>query len=192
MVTSSLSLTQDESPDNYALRDGGSLDIPLAQLTPSPSTPSTQPVTSTTGFVDFAMPASSAPATAQDVAPASNSVPARTDRRTRRRRATVRATRGSGFTRVEVDSLLDLLENINPIGRDEWETVARRHNENHPGLDRTVESLRRKFAKLYRTNMGTRNPHIPDDVARDRGSIRRIRGVYCFEEAFEIPKCLVI
>lgn len=98
-------------------------------------------------------------------APASGAQPRQTGRSSRRRRS-ARTARGSGFTRTEVDGLLDLLEEIKPIGRDEWETVARRHNERHPGVDRTVESLRRKFAKLYKTNMGTGNPHMPDDVAR--------------------------
>ncbi|KAG6612143.1 uncharacterized protein IUM83_14926 [Phytophthora cinnamomi] len=163
---------QDESTDNHALGDDSSLDLTLAQSTPSQLAPATQittPATATSALADtVTLGSSAAPATAPagTANTASNGEAAQADRRTQRRRTTPRASRGSGFTRVEVDGLLDLLESMKPIGRDEWETVARRHNANHPGVDRTVESLRRKFAKLYRTNMGTGNPHMPDDVAR--------------------------
>lgn len=87
-------------------------------------------------------------------------------RRTRRSRKKCIGSRGAGFSPAEVKGLLDLIEQIKPIARDEWETIARLHNAKFAGVHRTRESLRRKFGKLYRTNMGTGNPHIPAAVER--------------------------
>lgn len=58
--------------------------------------------------------------------------------------------RGHGFSQQELYSLLELLEEMLPLARDEWEAVLRRHEERYPAQERTVESHKRKFSGLHR------------------------------------------
>lgn len=60
-------------------------------------------------------------------------------------------TRGAGFSAQEVDALLRVLRERLPLSKEEWEDAARVHVERFPDLDRTVDALRRKFARLHRT-----------------------------------------
>lgn len=54
-------------------------------------------------------------------------------RPTTSRPRTLRATsRGSGFTAVEVESLLDTLLIVQPIGGEEWEMISEEHNRKFP------------------------------------------------------------
>lgn len=85
----------------------------------------------------------------------------------RRSRGSAPSTgRGSGFTQSEVDSLLELLLEHLPLCREEWETVLRLHLERYPGVERTVDSLKRKFGALYRKRVPTGDPHIPPEVEK--------------------------
>ncbi|KAJ8579004.1 hypothetical protein ON010_g193 [Phytophthora cinnamomi] len=171
-----------------------SYDFPLTQQTPSAATQASTPVPTPAASFDFALsqvtPPEVSPAEAPignaspPTAPTTTSTPPASDqqapdsappatastrsegRRGSRRRTAPTATRGAGFSPAEVRDLLDLFGHYKPIGRDEWDTVTREHNANFPGVRRTTESLRRKFAKLYRTNMGTGNPYIPEEVER--------------------------
>lgn len=59
-------------------------------------------------------------------------------------------TRGAGFSAQEIDALLRLLRERLPLSKEEWEDAARVHIERFPDLDRTVDALRRKFARLHR------------------------------------------
>jgi hypothetical protein len=74
------------------------------------------------------------------------------------------AKRGSGFTQQEVDSLLELLDEKLPLAKDEWDYVASRHMDRYPNTERTVDSLKRKFASLHRKKIPTGDPLIPNDV----------------------------
>ncbi|KAJ8561571.1 hypothetical protein ON010_g8111 [Phytophthora cinnamomi] len=146
-----------------------SYDFPLTQQAPSAATQASTPVPTPAAGFDFALsqvtPPEISPAEAPIAPPATASTRSE-GRRGRRRRTAPTATRGAGFSPAEVRDLLDLIDHYKPIGRDEWDTVTREHNANFPGVRRTTESLHRKFAKLYRTNMGTGNPHIPEEVER--------------------------
>ena len=73
---------------------------------------------------------------------------------------------GLGFSKGELDWLLEILEEHLPIGQQEWDLVLTKHEERYPDSDRSAESLRRKFASLYRKNMPTGDPDIPEEVRR--------------------------
>ena len=65
--------------------------------------------------------------------------------------------RGLGFSAGEIDSLLELLDAHQPLRKDDWDIVLWKHSERHSGVERMVESLRRKFASLYRMKAPTRD-----------------------------------
>ena len=60
-----------------------------------------------------------------------------------------KASRGRGFTTTEVENLLEIIEEILPIGQNEWDAVLHRHESRYPDHDRTRDSLKRKFVSLY-------------------------------------------
>ena len=74
--------------------------------------------------------------------------------------------RGLGFSAGELDCLLDLLEEHLPIGLTEWEMLLAKHEQRYPNSDRSVDSLRCKFASLYRKTVPAGNPNIPLSVKR--------------------------
>ena len=82
----------------------------------------------------------------------------------RRRRRSVGARRGSGFSEAEVMSLLASIHAHLPISGDEWRAVQQEHHTAYPDADRTVESLRRKFASLHRSRIPTGDPTCPAEV----------------------------
>ena len=73
---------------------------------------------------------------------------------------------GSGIHCKEIDYLLDLIEKIQPLCRDEWEMVAAEHKKEFGDKQRTTDSLKKKFASLYRRKMPTDDPRMPEDVRR--------------------------
>ncbi len=70
-------------------------------------------------------------------------------RKGKKTRKSVGGGRGPGFTSREVDGLLELLESTVPVTREEWEAVRAQHAERFPGTSRSIDSIRRKFAKVY-------------------------------------------
>jgi len=50
-------------------------------------------------------------------------------------------SRGTNFSYPEVDSLLDILSDVLPIGTEEWKEVERRSRQHYPQLDRSREIL---------------------------------------------------
>ncbi|PXF44298.1 hypothetical protein BWQ96_05925 [Gracilariopsis chorda] len=84
----------------------------------------------------------------------------------RKRRKTIEKSwgRGSGFSRQEVDNLLELLEEHLPLSKEEWDHIVRLPSERYPEYKRTVDSLKRKFASLHRRRIPTGDPTIPLDV----------------------------
>ena len=77
-----------------------------------------------------------------------------------------RSQRGAGYTRAEIDSMLDLVEEHLPISAEEWEVVARKHRENFPDLNRARESMKRKFSMIALRKAPTGDPDIPSYVRR--------------------------
>ncbi|PXF45932.1 hypothetical protein BWQ96_04293 [Gracilariopsis chorda] len=76
------------------------------------------------------------------------------------------AGRGNGFSKTEVDSLLDVLEEHLPIGAMEWDKVARIHSSRFPSTQRNADSLKRKFSSLHRQTGPTGDPTIPQEVKK--------------------------
>lgn len=70
-------------------------------------------------------------------------------RKGKKSRKSVGGGRGPGFTAREVDGLLELLEEAVPVTREEWEAVRNKHALRFPGTSRSIDSIRRKFAKVY-------------------------------------------
>ena len=61
--------------------------------------------------------------------------------------------------------LLSVLEEVLPIGPEEWDEVVNKHAVGCrwiPGRD--VDSIRRKFASLHRKQIPTGDPNMPEDV----------------------------
>jgi hypothetical protein len=76
------------------------------------------------------------------------------------------ATKGRGgfkFTTQELESLLDVIKDIIPIGNPDWEKVWNMHMVRYPKKERTAESLRRKFQELAKNNP-TGDPNCPPHV----------------------------
>ena len=74
--------------------------------------------------------------------------------------------RGLGFAIDEVNGLLDVIEELLPIGPHEWDTVEREHALRFPDKDRNKEGLKRKFTTLYLTKLPTGEPNCPPEVRR--------------------------
>jgi hypothetical protein len=66
----------------------------------------------------------------------------------------------SRFADNELQMLLDLLDDLLPIGPDEWQEVCDQHNRN-AGCIRDVQSIRRKFNKLVKEKIRTGDPDCP-------------------------------
>ncbi len=66
--------------------------------------------------------------------------------------------RGANFSREELDSFLDIVEEILPISATQWEHIAEMHNSRHPDKGRSVDSLKRKFKELHIKQIPTGDP----------------------------------
>ncbi len=82
-------------------------------------------------------------------------------------------SRGLGYTDIELQALLDIVEEVLPRSPNEWEEVSRRHVENYPG--RTLDSIRRKFNALANHKKPTGDPHCPPTVRRAKRIFALIR-----------------
>ncbi len=67
--------------------------------------------------------------------------------------------RGFKFTIAEMESLLDVIEEIVPIGNPDWERVWDSHTTRYPKKERTAKSLRCKFQELACKKMPTSDPN---------------------------------
>ena len=84
-------------------------------------------------------------------------------------------SRGRGFTVAEIDCLLEIIDDVLPIGPNDWDRVTERHCTFYPGLGRTRESLRRKFASLYNHKKPTGDPSCPVYVRNAKHIFERIK-----------------
>ena len=67
---------------------------------------------------------------------------------------------GAGnYSEDESRNLLQILEELRPIGPDEWLEACSKHNDKYPGRD--VKSIRRKFATWHRRTIPTGDPDCP-------------------------------
>ena len=73
-------------------------------------------------------------------------------------------TRGANFSSEELDSLLEIIEEVLPISATQWESVADLHRTRYPDAARTVDSIKRKFKQLHNKKIPTGNPICPPAV----------------------------
>ena len=66
------------------------------------------------------------------------------------------------YTPDELISVLHIMEEILPIGPNEWQLVADNHAENYTRRD--VTNIRRKWQVLHRMKIPTGDPEIPEEV----------------------------
>jgi hypothetical protein len=76
---------------------------------------------------------------------------------------TTKGRRGFKFTTQEIESLLDVIEEIIPIGSPDWEKVWDRHMVCYPKKEQTAKLLRCKFQELAKKNP-TGDPNCPPHV----------------------------
>ena len=70
---------------------------------------------------------------------------------------------GAGnYSKDEVMYLLTIMNDVLPIGQEEWDLVVTRHSVGFPGRD--VDSVRRKYASLHRKSIPTGDPSMPEEV----------------------------
>jgi len=74
--------------------------------------------------------------------------------------------RSTNFSERELQSLLDTIESILPIGSGEWDRVMIEHSIDFQEQHRTMESLRRKFRDLHLKKAPTGDPNMPATVRR--------------------------
>ena len=65
-----------------------------------------------------------------------------------------------------MESMLTSIEQVLPIGPDEWERVADNHGSEFPNANREAQSLRRKFQALYNVRIPTGDPQCPAHVRK--------------------------
>jgi hypothetical protein len=86
-------------------------------------------------------------------------------------------SRGHRFSVAEIDCLLEIIEDVLPIGPDDWDIVTERHISFYPGLGRSHDSLRRKFSSLYNHKKPTDDPTCPAYVRNAKRILERIKEV---------------
>ena len=84
-------------------------------------------------------------------------------------------SRGNNFSKTEINILLNIIEDVVPIGSEEWKQVETRHRQHYPQLDRSRDTLKRKFRQLYGSRPGTGNPTIPEEVRKAKDILEAIK-----------------
>jgi hypothetical protein len=72
--------------------------------------------------------------------------------------------RSTDYTKEELLHFLNIALSIKPISQEAWEMVLAEHNVEFGHKNRTVESLRRKYAQLHRKKIPTGDPECPEEV----------------------------
>jgi hypothetical protein len=70
------------------------------------------------------------------------------------------------FDQSELDYYIDLLEVYLPLCQQAWEDVASLHRAKYPYINRSTQSLKRKYNMILKMTVPTLNPHCPEYVAR--------------------------
>ena len=87
------------------------------------------------------------------------------------------------FSSTEIEALFGSIEEFLPIGSYEWDKVEKDHHEVFPELDRTKDTLKRKFKELYQKKIPTGDPSCPPEVRK-----AKILNRYIIEKA-EVSDC---
>jgi hypothetical protein len=102
----------------------------------------------------------------QQVNPRGNQLPiaARPQQRARQRERNINAA--SQYSSNEIQGILRAIEAILPVHGEEWEEVAQIHAQHFPTMQRTSDSIKRKFQALYRSKKPTGDPFCPPEVRK--------------------------
>ena len=84
-------------------------------------------------------------------------------------------SRGNNFSKKEINVPLNIINDVLPIGSDEWKEVERSHCQHYPQLERSRETLKRKFRQLYGSHPGTGNPTFPGEVRKAKDILEEIK-----------------
>lgn len=76
--------------------------------------------------------------------------------------------RGASFATKEIEHLLDVMEEIVPIGPTEWDIVEAKHNALFEDKGRNKDTLKRKFQSLYLTRIPTGDPTCPPHIPKTK------------------------
>ncbi len=82
--------------------------------------------------------------------------------------------RGPECTIAEIESLLEVIDEIVPIGNPKWDQVWDRHLSCYPGWEWTAELLRCKFQQLAHKKMPAGNPSCPSYICSAKRLYRKI------------------
>lgn len=102
----------------------------------------------------------------QQVNPRGNQLPiaGRPQQRARQRERNINAA--SQYSSNEIQGILRVIEAILPVHGEEWEEVAQIHAQHFPTMQRTSDSIKRKFQALYRSKKPTGDPFCPPEVRK--------------------------
>ena len=90
-----------------------------------------------------------------------------------------------GYTQEETETLLSCIDEVVPIGPQEWENALHKHQALFPDTDRDVASIRRKFNKLQSTRIPTGDPNCPPLVRQAKRIQRNIEEKMDAQEELE-------
>ncbi len=86
----------------------------------------------------------------------------------------VQQKRGFKFSLSKIESLLEVVEAIIPIGNPDWVKILNKHASCYPTKDCTAKSLKRKFQELAHTKIPTRDPNMPSHICKAKHIYYRI------------------
>jgi hypothetical protein len=72
--------------------------------------------------------------------------------------------RGFKFALFKIESLLEVVEAIIPIGNPDWEKIFNKHASCYPTKDCTAELLKHKLQELACTKIPTGDPNMPPHI----------------------------
>ncbi len=78
------------------------------------------------------------------------------------------------FALSEIESLLEVVEAIIPIGNPDWDKILNKHASRYPTKDCTAKSLKRKFQELACTKIPTGDPNMPPHICKAKQIYYRI------------------
>jgi hypothetical protein len=96
-----------------------------------------------------------------------------------------RKKQGAGVSHKEVGSLLDVIEEVLPLGQGEWDTVERQHHSMYPDAGRTRDALKQKFAKLHLKKIPTGDQNCPPEVRRAKSIYKEMKKKADFSDGEE-------
>ncbi|ETM00368.1 hypothetical protein L917_02903, partial [Phytophthora nicotianae] len=98
-----------------------------------------------------------------------------------------KSDRGKSWTGPELNRMLTAVEDILPLGGNEWDVVAGRYGKELPRefSERDVDAIKRKFLALKNALKPTGDPSCPEEVVRAKRAYYRMEsrsGVEAFED----------